>query len=284
MKSRTSGLIRGIQISDHPGWKFYEDGDPNLLNVSNQTVIFIRNINVDVAAYLRKKGNRVGFDLLDRPVADQHNSSIKDKEIQWNRYNYDIDFFIVNNSLMKDALQRVNIKIPIHVIPHHTVNFERKKINFRDRVLKVGYVGLEDQFSFRNETEKFLSGKGIQFLSCHPNTREEVSNFIQNLDIGLILVENDSASLWKKYILDYKPNTKLSNFQSFGVPTIASPYRSFKEFGEDRWIESNSKEDSFQSLELLINDVNKRYNLSKESLEIGEKFHIENIRSLYRNL
>jgi hypothetical protein len=31
--------------------------------------------------------------------------------------------------------------------------------------------------------------------------------------------------------LKYKPNTKLTNFQSFGIPVISVSYESFVEFG-----------------------------------------------------
>lgn len=287
MKSRTSGLIRGIQLAERFGWKFYEQGDNRILSERNEKIIFIRSIDKNLAKTLRNLGNHVGFDLLDRPVADQHSLVLQGSKnkITWESYRYDIDFYIVNNTLTKNCLEiEGNVKQPIYVIPHHTVNFESKKISFNENVKKVGYIGLEDQFSHKDEILNHLRSRNIDFYMCHPLSRESVVDALLNIDIGIISIENENSSLWKDYILNFKPNTKLSNFQSFGIPTIASSYASFSEFGENCWINANSKKEFINSLDLLIDDPNKRRQLSITGEIVGKNFHIDNIFNAYNRI
>lgn len=285
MSSRTSGIIRGMQLAERFNWKFYESGDRRILNERSETIVFVRSYDENLGNSLRKLGNRVGFDLLDRPVADQHAIVETNSEIDWSRYRYDIDFCIVNNSLAKETLiNRGKVTYPVHVIPHHSVNHENKKYHVKSKVTKVGYVGLENQFSYKKDIEKFLKDKGIEFVMSHPLSRSEVSDFILSLDIGLICVESNPSNLWQKYILDYKPNTKLTNFQSFGTPTIAGHYSSFEEFGNDCWIKAGNKEEFLDRLENLIKDVEKRHQLSQQSYSVGQNYHIDNVKKLYESI
>jgi hypothetical protein len=221
----------------------------------------------------------VGFNLLDRPVADQHQSP--STELNWKIYQYDIDFYVVNNTFTKNFLEKEGgINKPVYVIPHHTVNFESKKIKFNDSVKNVGYVGLENQFSNKDVISKYLKDRNINFTMCHPNTREQVVDVLSNIDIGIVSVDDDK-SLWKKYIFGFKPNVKLSNFQSFGIPTIASPYNSFCEFGQDKWLKAHTQDELIHHLDVLISDTKARFELSMSSSDAGEKFHISNIHDYY---
>lgn len=279
LQERTSGLIRGVQLAKKFGWKFYEQGDQRVLQERNETIIFIRSINLGLAKILRDLGNKVGFDLLDRPVADQH--QLLSKELDWKIYQFDIDFYIVNNTLTKEFLENQGkVSKPIYVIPHHTVNFESRKIRFNESVKNVGYIGLENQFSNKEIISKYLKDRNINFIMHHPNTREEVVDVMSTFDIGIVSVDDDN-SLWKKYIFGFKPNVKLSNFQSFGIPTIASPYSSFCEFGENQWLKANSIDEFIHNLDFLISDVKTRSELSRSSLVVGEKFHISNMYDYY---
>ena len=71
-----------------------------------------------------------------------------------------------------------------------------------------------------------------------------VSNISATKQCGLIPVlvdiEEDTLGLdyekVKAAIKKYKPNTKLSNFQSYGIPTISIPYESFDQFGYNAYI------------------------------------------------
>jgi len=291
MSERSSGLIRGKQICEkflelNLKSKFYEYGDPRLFNESNETIIFIRFIDVDSANKLKNKGNQIGFDLLDRPVADQHQLEkyAKNQEIDWKKYLFDqIDFYIVNNTITKNKLLESNCQKNIYVIPHHTVNFDNERICINDVVRRVGYIGLEDQLSYKDDIKSFLSSKNIEFISCHPTTREEVTQVLKKIDIGLISVDYNQAScsVWKQYIIKYKPNTKLSNFQSFGIPTIACPYSSFKEFGENGWINASTKNEILEALENLTRNSSTskilRDDLSNNGYKIAKKYHITDL-------
>lgn len=297
MRERTSGMSRGVQLCQQKKseWRFFQSGDVGLLNIKNEIIIFIRAIDNSLVKLLKRNNNVIVYDLLDRPVADQH-QHIKqhnsDVEINWTQYiNNDIDFFIVNNSLVKNKLVTLGMSPDkVYVIPHHTVNYESDKIKINETVKAVGYVGLPDQISHYNEIKTFLENRNIKFISEHPSTREQVSDVIKHLDLGIIFVDDfEKSSLSTKYILNYKPNVKLSNFQSFGVPTVACEYASYVEFGgKDSWLKSPTKNDFFQNLDFLINDSTQSKNVRKElshnSYQNAKSYHIDEIIGIYETL
>jgi hypothetical protein len=83
--------------------------------------------------------------------------------------------------------------------------------------------------------------------------------------------------------LKYKPNTKLTNFQSFGIPTISIPYHSFVEFGGDAWIKS-SETGFMHDLESLLSSHSLRdqiESLSIGSIENSKNYSLDKICKIY---
>lgn len=284
MSTRTSGMIRGKQIADRMGGKFFDQEDErNISKIRNETVIFIRSFNQNLAWQLKCNGCKIGYDLLDRPVADAHLQlkSSNSSKINWTAYtNRHIDFYLVNNSLCKAELSEVT-STPVHVVPHHTVNFDGDcNLFVEKKTYNVGYIGLDDQFDAKDElTSLALSGK-INFVQCHPNTREDVVEMMKKIDIGVVYVEKSDRV---EPVLKYKPNVKLSNFQSFGIPTIACEYSSFKEFGGDAWVKVKTKKEFSEKLVELIDPKNYETlrHLASRTEVIGNKFHIDCVISDY---
>jgi hypothetical protein len=284
MSSRTSGYIRGIQMSQRlPGGQFVELY--SRLPAINDIVIFQRNYSQIDARYYKSRGHIIGYDIADMPVGDavfrgKHVDSLKD-------YTHaECDFFIVNNTLQKSDVDAVSSK-PSYVIPHHTTNFDNLKAQFRDETKTVGYVGLPEQLSAVDDIQKMCSAWGAAFISVHPTTREECDIVFRKIDIGIVFSEHDGRmndniiSLMKRY----KPNTKLSNFQSYGIPSICIPYESYLEFGENACLFVNDKESMLAQLNVLLSkDPSSRRELSDRAFEVGKKFHIDNIKKLYENI
>lgn len=287
MRSRTSGQIRCLQMSDQiSGGEFIEYGD--LRTPKNKIVILTRNYNKSIAQHYKNNGNIVGYDIADMPVGDAYFRGNKISSINEYCHN-ECDFFIVNNDLLlSEAKQYTNKKI--FVIPHHNTNFNDKKNLFNEKIKKVGYIGLPEQLSKKNEIQSMLNSNGIEFISSHPNSREECDDIFTKLDIGIIFVDetvkiaqnnrNDLIDIAKKY----KPNTKLTNFQCYGIPTICTEYESFKQFGENAYLQAESLNDVLNCLDTLINNPIIRYNLSNKSYEVGKKFNINNIKKLYEQI
>ena len=76
MGSRSSGQVRGYQlISNVRKYNFY-DTDRNILHGSNtkfmENIVFVRSLNEALAKKLKKAGHKIGFDIIDRPVAELH--------------------------------------------------------------------------------------------------------------------------------------------------------------------------------------------------------------------
>lgn len=283
MSDRTSGMIRGKQIAERSGGRFLDVRD-DMSNVRNETVIFVRSYYAGLAADLRRRGNRIGYDLLDRPVADQHMllKTIPGKQLDWSTYvrdHHDLDFYIVNNTPCQDELRKHTPK-PIHIVPHHTVNFasERNKpIDVESDEITIGYVGLEDQLDLgRSFFDSLVYNGRVKLVKGHPTTREGVVDLIKKIDIGIIFIERSERA---ESILRWKPNTKLSNFQSFGVPTIACGYSSFEQFGGASWLRADTQEQLIAHVQHLIHPDSQsdRNKLREASMMIGDRYHIDRV-------
>jgi hypothetical protein len=81
--------------------------------------------------------------------------------------------------------------------------------------------------------------------------------------------------------IKYKPNTKLTNFQSFGIPTICLPYESYKQFGENQCIFVEDSEELENKIIEISSNEDLYFSLSKESVNVGEKYHISKIVEHY---
>lgn len=283
LPERTAGIIRGKQISNRlEGSEFLHS--QNLQFAKNKICIFIRNHFQNSAAYYKSKGHIVGYDICDMHVAEAHQKNDKSPSVQ--KSCHDIyDFYIVNNTTTYNELIKVTNK-PIFIVPHHTTNFDKIKIEIQEKVKNVGYIGLKDQFSRFEEVQEFLKKQQINFISAHPKSREECDEIYKSIDIGLIFLDENST--FPKEVLmalkKYKPNTKISNFQSYGIPVISVHYDSYKEFGKNAFVCVDNYDDMIKELKTLINDKEKRQNLSNEAYKISENLHINNVIRLYQDL
>lgn len=283
MASRTSGYIRGIQMAQRTGGQFIELHSRQPSN--NEIVIFQRNYSAVDARYYKARGHIVGYDIADMPVGDAVFRGKRIDDLK-DYVHAECDFFIVNNSLQKADVALVSEK-PTYIIPHHSVNFENYRSTLSVTPKIVGYVGLPEQISAVEDIKRMCENWGASFVSVHPNTREECAKVFQEIDVGIVFAESDS--IMNQHVIDlmkrYKPNTKLTNFQSYGIPTICTSYESYKEFGEDACLFVDSKQEMLKALSsLLEQDHSLRFDLANRSFDIGRKFHIDEIKKLYENI
>ena len=203
MASRSSGKIRGIQVSEKiPRLSNFLDintggfiKNPGFHKINIFVRLEVNRLAMDFPT-MRAKGVKAGFDLLDRPCADVHNmfkQGHDNPSIDWKKYhNQGLDFFIVNNTLTKNLLsEHVTENQKIYVIPHHSVNFENQKIVLRDEVKNIGYLGTEDQLSSFDKINNYCKSKNINLISCHPKTRVDCCNILKDLDVGIVHFEGD---------------------------------------------------------------------------------------------
>lgn len=288
MSERTSGIIRGQQLANRvPGWKFVDSRDGEALKqLRDEVVFFIRNVDVPTAKLLRSNGCKVGYDLLDRPVADHHAAWKQgiQGDLDWSRYDHPcIDFFLVNNTASLTQLQKVTDK-RVHVVPHHTVNFSRHLNESKPKVETVGYLGTSDQMLLQDETQAMCEKHGARFVCFHPNTQVECDAALRSIDVGVIYVEPTEH---RDFVLQHKPNTKLSNFQSYGIPTVASRYASFIEFGgqaNHAWQLEEDADGFLNKLEMLLMSRNLREWTSQAAYVVGCELHIDNVLNYYSDV
>ena len=91
ISGRSSSEVRGIQISSADENFYYCDQNKLTSEIieSCDAVILVRNFVHNIASFARSKGKIVGYDLIDRPVADVHNLSkqgAKNPEVNWDAY------------------------------------------------------------------------------------------------------------------------------------------------------------------------------------------------------
>lgn len=279
MSERSSGQIRGIQISDQirssgKDAKFIDTRDSSILSTRDQTVIFIRSLDRSIASRLKNQGCRIVFDVLDRPVADIHESQKMKRDFFWESYSIpEIDSFIVNNSALKDKIEYATKKT-CTIIPHHAVGSDYRS---RSLVVSAGYIGLPDQLDCKDEIENVLRKFGVKFFSKNPTNRDDCIKDLRDLDLGIIFLKKNART---DPVLKYKPNTKLTNFQSFGIPTISIPYHSFVEFGGDCWIQT-SESSILEDIEKFLDHPEKIEKISFDSIENSKKYTIERVSQMY---
>jgi hypothetical protein len=286
MGSRSSGKVRGQQLVNDSN-NFY-DTDTRHIHGLNKTIskniIFVRSFNKNLASNLKNKGHTIGFDIIDRPVAELHKlqkQNLSTVKIDWSLFCDDsIDYYIVTNSLAKKELSRVTNK-SIYVIPHHVVSKELVK-NKKSKIKTLGYIGTKDQLYFRKEIIEYCNNNNLIFYENHPKDQNQCIEDLSKIDIGIILLEKNDRT---DYVLKYKPNQKLSNFQCFGIPTVCTPYESYKEFTEENsCIFVTEKKEIIESLNLLVKNINKRNEIIKNGYISANKLLVKNVIKVYNNI
>ena len=287
MKSRSSGQVRGIQLLDPLKGNFYDTetrsfiGDPGF----HKTIVFVRSFEPGMAHQLKQRGHIIGFDVIDRAVSNLHilqRSQPNATDIDWSTLAHGlIDFYIVNNTKSGDALwPHVNKKQKVYVIPHHAATYEL--VEREDKKPKiVGYVGLPDQIDHSEKIEEHVKDLGLEFMSGHPRTREESCEMLSMIDIGIVFLERNNRTA---YVLDYKPNQKLSNFQCFGIPTVICDYDSFKEFGDNAFLLSETIDDALESITRIVKDDELRKDLRARGYEAGKNLLRDYVSLYYRRM
>lgn len=274
MSGRSSGAIRGKQISQYVGGNFFDYSKVNV-DTLNKIVIFIRQKPPEnFIKFLKSRGHIIGYDILDSPAGDFHFRNKIYNDMSPYTDDEFIDFYIVNNSFMKEEVKKISSKL-IYTIPHHTVNFSNQRFSNGEGFKRIGYVGLPEQSGAIKKIKNISNNAGCKFSIYNPKNPEECISAFKEIDIGIVYIDPDDKRL--EYILKFKPNTKLTNFQSFGIPTICSPYASFIEFGNNSCIFSNSDEKTRMAINTLISNKKLRKKISDHGYENSQRFLIKNI-------
>ena len=278
MSKRSSGKIRGIQIANHLGVKFFDSSAVPVEDLE-KIIILIRNQAGDFAKFLKSREHIIGYDLLDMPVGDL---IFRQKNVDFSSYVEEaIDFYIVNNTYQKEELAK-HTDSTVFIIPHHTVNFENIRSSTGAKAKRFGYVGLPSQIDSVKEIEGICNSLGAEFNIYNPKTREECVSCLSEIDVGIVYLDKNNQ--WYKEIINQKPATKLLNFQSFGIPTICTRYNSFKEFGAGANIFINDFNQLKNAIKMIIEDEDTRKEISDRGYENAQNYSIDKIGEYYKNI
>jgi glycosyltransferase involved in cell wall biosynthesis len=291
MPSRSSGKIRGLEMSQALDGNFYdknslklESGPPGFF----KTCVFIRDIELSHAIKLKAAGHKIVYDVLDRPVADLHieqKSNPKTTEINWKKYVHScIDVFLVNNSLCKEKLDPyLGNHQSVIVTPHHVVSNDIiPKNNIEKIPKKVGYLGVQNQIHQIDKIRNFCKDNNLDFVSTDLKTKEECVEFLKDIDIGIVFLEENDRT---QYVLKYKPSVKLINFQAMGIPSVCSPYESFKECAPPTsYICSDDIDKTLDSIKMLKNNTDLRNSIYENGLKNAENYTLEKVVKIYKEI
>lgn len=251
---RVSSMIRGDQIADQIG--------ANL----NPASVGEDDISIYVKPMVRK-GEDFKFEgkaYLD--IIDGHNLgqlALKHPEIG----------IIVCSQADYDIMSK-ELPNKIYPIPQHHCNFERKKRNSTE-IKRIGVIGELPAFNFiPKELEEELGKRGIELVKFSRFfTRQDIVDFYMSIDLQIV---------WRPYKKILSNPLKIVNASSFGIPTIALDEPAFKEV-ENCYVGVEYVEQFFSVLDGFRKGT--LYQIySQECIRISERYHIENIAKLYKEL
>ena len=252
---RVSSMIRGNQIADYIGAKFNPES----------------GYEHDVCIYVKpmvRKGDDFTFEgkpYLD--IIDGHNLG------QLAQKHPEVTVIVCSQADYETMSGAIPNKIVL--IPQHHCNFERVH-RTRDEITTVGVIGVAKAFDYIPKELKYvLTELGMNFIEYSRFfSRQDIIDFYRKIDIQLI---------WRPYKKLLSNPLKLVNASSFGIPTIALDEYTFMEMSG-----CYIPVDNVSQFTGVVNDVRTNQELyssiSRNCIEKSEKYHIENISKLYKQL
>jgi glycosyltransferase involved in cell wall biosynthesis len=185
---------------------------------------------------------------------------------------------IVTSRIAWGYVSRILGRKDIILIPQHHCNYLRENRD-RKEVKVVGIIGSPECEGPNNESFiGRLKEVGLELAICrNPRSRGKVVNFYKNIDIQVVYrphqIENNMLT-----------SLKLANAGSFGIPTVACPEKSYINEFDGCFLPVHSEEELFLEIKRLKEEPSLYEDLSEKAKAKAEKYNIENIAKLYRQL
>ena len=169
-------------------------------------------------------------------------------------------------------------------INHLHSNFDQNFSQLRKIInspKKIGYLGLQSQFSKSQEIIKFVTGFGFGWYQANPNLQNNNLHTAE-LDMQIVFNENNSDSL------RLKPHNKLMNAYSFGIPTLFSPYDSYVEVTKNSQVLSqfccHGLEDLKEKFAFIVSNEDLFKHASEECFALSTQYHVSKYETCYSGL
>ena len=271
--------MRGIQVSESiKDSNFFDHSEVGSnLDKIHKNVIVVRNRpSKNIEKLLRDRGHILGYDIIDSASGEfyfRKNPVNYANHVDDNFYS----FYIVNNTHIKRLVEKVSNK-KIYVIPHHHVNLENHRSYFGEKpISSAGYLGLPEQLTDQEEIASIFQKYNIDFKVFNPKTREECVDFLKDIQVGITYMKNEYHDVFSKA----KPNSKIVNYQSFGIVTLCDNFESYLEFGNNGFMTHKSLIDFEENIKNLVESKDARRNISDISFRNSKDFNIDHIVSKF---
>ena len=189
----------------------------------------------------------------------------------------------------QEYLSRKLRRSDVYLIPEHHCNFNRES-RVNKEVKSVGYMGnkngsifTDDNIVSRRKTIDYITkrfadiGLDFKFITSYPK-REDVIDFYKSIDIQVTYRRRK-----QQQIASLNNPLKLTNAGSFGIPSVAYPESTAREWG-GCFVEAESISEMLLQCKKLKEDKAFYEDMAGKALEKSENYHISKIAPLYMEL
>jgi hypothetical protein len=167
---------------------------------------------------------------------------------------------------------------PAVEIPHHHCNFDELRIPAGRTPPTLGFISTPDHWP---ENRRMVARLGLPVVSNV--SRKGEGGFARLIDAYLSV---DVGFTWrmKSDKLRFNCANKLTNFMSFGIPSVQTPESGFLEYGRhgETCFYAHTKHDFVELLRYVASDPDLRRRMGDACYEAARPFHISRIAERYR--
>lgn len=269
---KTGGIdtaeIRGKQIAGELGCDSISLPSLSLdVAARYQVIFYVKRIPAtSMIKRIRKLGVKQVFDVLDN--------------YSWwtcRRAAPYLDAFVGANLTQAIHLQ-LTYKIPAVEIPHHHCNFEDLRIPKRTRPPVIGFISTPDHWGANNRLAKQT---GYEIIS---NVSRKGTGGFQKLIDSYMATDIGFTYRMDHDKLRFNCANKLTNYMSFGIPSVLTPESGYLEYGRhgETVMYAHTQDDFVHMIRWLGEDPALRFRMSDACYEAAKPFHIRRIADRYR--
>jgi hypothetical protein len=241
--------------------------------------IALADLTTDVARkyeaiiYVKKLPPRALLDKISRAGVKQV-LDVVDNYSHWSiaRAAPFLNAFVAGNLTHAIRLQEDYRKLSVE-IPHHHCNFDNLRIPFRTGEPVIGFISAPDWWKANKRLGERTGYKVISNLS-----RKGPNGFANQIDTYMASDIGFSYRLHPSK-LRFNPATKLTNFMSFGIPSVLTPESGYLQYGRhgETVLYAHNEKDFVSMIRWLGADPAMRARMGDACIEAAKPFHIKPI-------
>jgi hypothetical protein len=231
----------------------------------------------DVIVYVKRLPDEATLEAV-RKLGVRQVMDVLDNYSSWslrNKSQY-LDAFISAN-LTQGVHLTVRYGIRAVEIPHHHCNFDSLRIPERNGKPTLGFISTPDT---RRTNEKLARKTGLPFVT---NVSRKGENGFKRLIDDYMSIDIGFAYRMDSNKLRFNCANKLTNFMSFGIPSVLTPESGYLEYGRhgETVLFAHDKRDFVDLLRWLASDAAMRRRMGDACVEAAAPFHIDQIKLRY---